>query len=53
MKIIYKKFLCPKCQQIRWLKINGICADCRDELILSNIASNRKLSNSIHIETIT
>jgi NMD protein affecting ribosome stability and mRNA decay len=49
MKIIYKKFLCPKCGQNRWLKINGICADCRDNLILKEIAQNRKINKFVTI----
>jgi hypothetical protein len=52
MKIIYKKFLCPKCSQECWLKINGICANCRDKLILDKIAQNRKINNYVNVETV-
>ena len=52
MKIIYKKFVCPKCGQIRWLNVKGICAECRDKLILDEIAQNRKINNYINIETV-
>ncbi len=52
MKIIYKKFKCPKCNQERWLKVNGICVECRDRLILDKIAQNRKINSYINIETV-
>jgi len=51
MKIIYKKFLCPVCSQERWLRANGICVDCRDKLILNEIAQNRKIKKCINIES--
>lgn len=52
MKIIYKKFLCPTCGQERLLKVNGICSDCRDKLILDKIAQNRKITHYSNIETV-
>ena len=52
MKIIYKKFLCPICGQERWLKVNGICADCRDKTILDKVAQNRKINHYFNVETV-
>jgi len=52
MKIIYKKFLCPICGQERWLKVNGICVDCRDKSVLNEIAQNRKINNCFSIKTV-
>ena len=51
MKIVYKKFSCPVCGHERWLKINGICVDCRDKIILNKIAQTRKMNSLLNVKT--
>lgn len=50
MKLIFQEFHCPECGQIRLLKIRNICADCRDKMLLEEIAQNRKLSTNLYHE---
>ncbi|MFX1586794.1 MAG: hypothetical protein ACFFC1_01460 [Promethearchaeota archaeon] len=37
MKPIFQEFFCTQCGQIRILKVNDICIDCRDKKILYDI----------------
>ncbi|MHA1671817.1 MAG: hypothetical protein ACTSV5_14785 [Promethearchaeota archaeon] len=50
MKLVVKEFICPECGQLRWLKINNICADCRDKKILNEISRVRKRNKEIILE---
>ncbi len=49
-KIIVKEFVCPECGQLRWLKVENICADCRDKKILNKISQIRKMNKEIILE---
>ena len=48
MKIIYKEFLCPECGNKCWLNSQGLCVNCRDKLILEEIAQTRKLNDHLY-----
>jgi len=45
MKLIYHKFFCPECGQIRWLRVKIICVDCKDKILLDEISRARKMQN--------
>ncbi len=47
MKPIFQEFFCIECEQIRILKVNNICIDCRDKKILKNIFQTQKDLSSI------
>jgi predicted RNA-binding Zn-ribbon protein involved in translation (DUF1610 family) len=51
-KIIVKEFVCPECGQLRWLKVENICADCRDKRILNEISQMRKINKEIILENL-
>ena len=42
VKLVYQEFLCPECNQKRWLKIKNMCVDCKDKLFLDKISQSRK-----------
>lgn len=42
MKPIFKEFSCPQCGQLRYIDVNGICFDCRNEKRLISLAIKRK-----------
>jgi len=42
VKLVYQKFLCPECYQIRFLKVKNMCVDCKDKLFLDKISQSRK-----------
>lgn len=52
MKLVVKEFVCPKCGQLRWLKIGKICADCRDREVLNEISQSRRNYKEILIENL-
>jgi len=52
MKLIVKEFICPECGQLRWLKIDKICADCRDKAVLNEISQSRKMYKEILLENL-
>ncbi|MCJ7648314.1 MAG: hypothetical protein MUP85_06850 [Candidatus Lokiarchaeota archaeon] len=52
MKLIVKEFICPECGQLRWLKIDKICADCRDKEVLNEISQSRKMYKEILLENL-
>ncbi|MFX0056680.1 MAG: hypothetical protein ACFE85_04725 [Candidatus Hodarchaeota archaeon] len=41
MKPLFQEFCCPECGQIRRLKVNNICVNCRDIEILNNVIQSR------------
>ena len=43
MKLVYQEFLCPECQQLKWLKSKNVCVDCRDKMVLDKISQSRKV----------
>lgn len=42
MKPIFKEFYCPRCGKLRYINVNGICFDCRNEKTLEMLAIKRK-----------
>ena len=42
MKPIFKEFYCPQCGELRYVNINGICYDCKNENTLLALAEVRK-----------
>ncbi len=47
MKPIFQEFFCTECGQIRILKVNDMCIECRDKKILNNIFQTQKDLSSI------
>jgi len=52
MKLVVKEFVCPECGQLRWLKVDNICADCRDKKVLNEISRMRKMNKEIMLENL-
>jgi len=48
MKPIFEEFLCKKCKEIRYIKVNGICFDCNNENSLLTLAKQRKLQHKLN-----
>jgi len=42
MKPIFKEFYCPQCGELRYVNVNGICYDCKNENTLLALAKVRK-----------
>ncbi|MHA2180773.1 MAG: hypothetical protein ACXAAH_05055 [Promethearchaeota archaeon] len=42
MKSIYSKFSCPQCGEVRFINVNGICFDCRNDNKLEDLIRKRK-----------
>jgi len=47
MKPIYKEFNCPQCGKLRYIKVNGICFECRNKNTLTILAIQRKLQQKL------
>jgi predicted ATP-dependent serine protease len=41
MKPIYNEFSCPQCGELRYINVNGICFDCRNENNLEDLTRKR------------
>ncbi len=42
MKPIFKEFWCPSCGKLRYIKVIGICFDCRNKKTLETLVIKRK-----------
>jgi hypothetical protein len=42
MKPIFKEFYCRRCRKLRYISVNGICYDCRNEKNLETLTIKRK-----------
>jgi hypothetical protein len=42
MKPIFEEFWCPQCEKVRYIYIDGVCANCRTENELERIIHDRK-----------
>ncbi|MHA2194572.1 MAG: hypothetical protein ACXABO_03170 [Promethearchaeota archaeon] len=42
MKPIFKEFYCPRCRKLRYISVNGICYDCRNEKNLETLTIKRR-----------
>jgi DNA-directed RNA polymerase subunit RPC12/RpoP len=45
MKIVYQEFFCPECGTNRWLRVENVCVDCRDKILLDKISQSRKMQS--------
>ena len=43
MKPIYNEFSCPQCGELRYINVNGICFDCRNENNLEELTKKRNM----------
>jgi predicted ATP-dependent serine protease len=48
MKPIYKEFNCPQCGEVRYINVNGICFDCRNENNLDELTRMRNLQQNLN-----
>jgi predicted ATP-dependent serine protease len=46
MKPIYNEFCCPQCGELRYINVNGICFDCRNENNLEELTKERNIQQN-------
>jgi hypothetical protein len=46
MKPIYNKFSCPQCRELRYINVNGICFDCKNDNNLEALTKKRKIQQN-------